>query len=184
MRDASEDSRDITQRLVDEIGSHHFDIDIDEVYDSIVSVFKKITSKSLKLGSNTDQDAALRDVKERVSMVLTHLMAALTPWTREQNGQLLVLSSASSDDALTGTFTSYGGKAAGDVNPVGGLNKVDLKAFLNYYSKYTGKKVFDEMAQFKNVEVVVEASSAHDTDESSPKQLRETSLQLTSHADS
>lgn len=80
-------------------------------------------------------------------MVLSHLMAALSPWTREQNGHLLVLSATSSDDALIGNFTTYGG-SAGDLNPIGGLNNVDLKTFCSFYSKYSGKAVFDEMAKF------------------------------------
>lgn len=57
MKDASEDSQEITQRLVTEISSHHFDIDIDEVFESITSVFKKFTKKEPKLralGGTTD----------------------------------------------------------------------------------------------------------------------------------
>merc|ERR1712156_830254 len=55
------------------------------------------------------------------------------PWATEgddtKGGALLVLGSANVDEALRGYYTKYDCSAA-DVNPIGGINKRDLKAFL------------------------------------------------------
>ena len=46
-------------------------------------------------------------------------------------GGLLVLGSANVDEALAGYYTKYDCSAA-DINPIGGINKRDLKAFLEW----------------------------------------------------
>lgn len=44
---------------------------------------------------------------------------------------LLVLSSANVDEAIRGYFTKYD-CSAGDLNPIGGISKTDLKQFIIY----------------------------------------------------
>jgi len=56
------------------------------------------------------------------------------PWATDGDqttagGALLVLGSANVDEALAGYYTKYDCSAA-DVNPIGGINKSDLKQFL------------------------------------------------------
>ena len=50
---------------------------------------------------------------------------------RDQQGFLLVLGSGNLDETLRGYLTKYDCSSA-DINPIGGINKTDLKRFLIY----------------------------------------------------
>ena len=68
-------------------------------------------------------------------MVMSYFLAQLMPWATDMDpstgGALLVLGSANVDEALRGYYTKYDCSAA-DINPIGGINKRDLKAFLQW----------------------------------------------------
>jgi len=68
-------------------------------------------------------------------MVMAYMLAQLMPWATDDEpttgGGLLVLGSANVDEALRGYYTKYDCSAA-DINPIGGVNKRDLKAFLHW----------------------------------------------------
>jgi NAD+ synthase (glutamine-hydrolysing) len=66
-------------------------------------------------------------------MVVSYLMAQLVPWTNDQKGFLLVLSTSNIAEGLRGYLTKYDCSAA-DINPIGGINKTDIKSFLNYFA--------------------------------------------------
>jgi NAD+ synthase (glutamine-hydrolysing) len=53
---------------------------------------------------------------------------------RQMNGFLLVLGSGNLDETLRGYLTKYDCSSA-DINPIGGINKTDLKNFLKFASK-------------------------------------------------
>jgi NAD+ synthase (glutamine-hydrolysing) len=78
-------------------------------------------------------------------MVISFLMAQLGPWAGKENGFLLVLGSANIAEGLRGYFTKYDCSSA-DINPIGGINKTDLREFLKYWSKETNLPVFEEIA--------------------------------------
>jgi NAD+ synthase (glutamine-hydrolysing) len=65
-------------------------------------------------------------------MVMSFLMAQLVPWTQGGNGFLLVLGTSNIAEGLRGYLTKYDCSSA-DINPIGGINKTDLKAFLHYF---------------------------------------------------
>lgn len=64
-------------------------------------------------------------------MVLAYLFAQLMLWVRNRPGGLLVLGSANVDESLRGYMTKYDCSSA-DINPIGGISKMDLKKFLIY----------------------------------------------------
>merc|ERR1711988_1200115 len=69
-------------------------------------------------------------------MVMAYCMSQLMCWATDAGeapgwGSLLVLGSANVDEALRGYYTKYDCSAA-DINPIGGINKRDLKAFLKW----------------------------------------------------
>jgi len=64
-------------------------------------------------------------------MVLSYLISSLAPWMKDQKGFLLVLASGNLDETLWGYLTKYDCSSA-DINPIGGINKTDLKSFLIY----------------------------------------------------
>ncbi|KAK2708967.1 hypothetical protein QYM36_014557 [Artemia franciscana] len=67
-------------------------------------------------------------------MVLAYLFAQLVLWVRNRPGGLLVLGSANVDEAPRGYMTKYDCSSA-DINPIGGISKMDLKRFLQYASQ-------------------------------------------------
>ena len=147
-------SKETTERsrlIAESIGSHHFDIGIDDVCDAIKDVFAKATTKTPKFvadGGEYAEDLALQNIQARVRMVVSYLMAQLVPWTRDQNGFLLVLSSSNIDEGLRGYLTKYDCSAA-DINPIGGINKSDLNAFLRFFAQRVNIPVFTEVATAK-----------------------------------
>ena len=74
-------------------------------------------------------------VRARSRMVMSFFLAQLMPWATDKDpstgGSLLVLGSANVDEALRGYYTKYDCSAA-DINPIGGINKRDLKTFLSW----------------------------------------------------
>jgi len=78
-------------------------------------------------------------------MVVSFLMAQLVPWTRNENGFLLVLGTSNIAEGLRGYLTKYDCSAA-DINPIGGINKTDLKGFLRFMAKEIDLPVLAEIA--------------------------------------
>ena len=58
-------------------------------------------------------------------------------WTPNRRGGLLVLGSSNVDEALRGYMTKYDCSSA-DINPIGGVSKMDLKKFLAFASAKYG----------------------------------------------
>merc|ERR1712139_731089 len=88
---------------------------------------------------------ALQNIQARSRMVMAYFMAQLIPWSTGGSGGLLVLGSANVDEALRGYYTKYDCSAA-DLNPIGGINKRDLKAFLKWAAQNKGIRVLDDVA--------------------------------------
>lgn len=72
-------------------------------------------------------------------------MAQLGPWAGGENGFLLVLGTSNIAEGLRGYFTKYDCSSA-DINPIGGINKTDLRSFLSYWAKESQQPVFEEIA--------------------------------------
>jgi len=122
------------KNLANDIGCQFFDCEIDEMYESTKNLFQKITGKEPKYesqGGTYAEDVALQNIQARQRMVLSYMMAQLVPWVNEDKGFLLVLGTANLDEGLRGYMTKYDCSSA-DINPIGGINKSDLKLFLGY----------------------------------------------------
>ncbi len=79
-------------------------------------------------------------------MVMSFLMAQLVPWTNNNKGFLLVLGTSNIAEGLRGYLTKYDCSSA-DINPIGGINKTDIKAFLNHFSVIGELPILAEIAQ-------------------------------------
>lgn len=73
----------------------------------------------------------------RLRMVVAFMLAQLILWVRGRPGFLLVLGSANVDETLRGYLTKYDCSAA-DINPIGGISKTDLRAFLRWAAVHLG----------------------------------------------
>lgn len=99
-------------------------------------------------GGTYNEDLALQNIQARVRMVVSYLMAQLVPWTQGNNGFLLVLGTSNICESLRGYMTKYDCSSA-DINPIGGINKSDLKRTLIYLSNELGLPVLAEIAGAK-----------------------------------
>lgn len=164
---ASEYSGDETRAraalLAEQIGSVHTSITIDEITSAIQSTFSAVRVHSGRAedaapirsdpqmeGGTATENLALQNIQARSRMVMAYFMAQLMPWATDPEdnplgGGLLVLGSANVDEALRGYYTKYDCSAA-DVNPIGGINKRDLKAFLQWAAENKGIGVLSRVA--------------------------------------
>ena len=133
---SSSTTRKNSSDLGKEIGSHHLNIDIDKIIDSIKETFvdslgKEFEPKFLSQGGSYVEDIALQNIQARVRMIVSYLLASLVSWTRQRKGYFLVLASGNLDEGITGYLTKYDCSSA-DLNPIGSLSKIRLKKFLEY----------------------------------------------------
>lgn len=131
---SSPSTRDRAGKIAEEIGSWHHNIDISVVVQTFLRVFGAVFGKVPKFAANGGSPAenlALQNVQARVRMVFSYLFAQLTLWAQGRKGSLLVLGSSNVDEALRGYLTKYDCSAA-DINPIGGISKTDLRAFLKW----------------------------------------------------
>lgn len=77
-------------------------------------------------------------------MVIAFMLVSLLPWVRSKPGFLLVLGSANVDEGLRGYLTKYDSSSA-DVNPIGGISKGDLRAFLRWGDLNLGYQTLAEV---------------------------------------
>lgn len=131
---SSEETRKRASDLAEEIGSHHMGITIDTAVSAVLGIFTAVTGKIPKFklhGGTYRENLAMQNVQARLRMVLAYLFAQLIMWARGLPGGLLVLGSANVDESLCGYLTKYDCSSA-DINPIGGISKKDLKAFIFY----------------------------------------------------
>jgi NH3-dependent NAD+ synthetase len=78
-------------------------------------------------------------------MVIGYLFAQLLPTVRQRpgGGSLLVLGSANVDELLRGYLTKYDCSSA-DLNPIGGISKTDLKAFIRWSTTHLELPILDD----------------------------------------
>lgn len=144
-------SKSKAARVASGIGSKHYEVDIQKVFDSFVGCFEQTTGLKPKYesrGGKYEEDLALQNITARSRMVISYLMAQLVPWTRDEKGFMLVLGTANIAEGLRGYFTKYDTSAA-DINPIGGINKSDMKEFLKYFADKVNLPVFREVADAK-----------------------------------
>ncbi|OJD34895.1 glutamine-dependent nad(+) synthetase [Diplodia corticola] len=133
---SSAETRNRAKDLAKDIGAYHTDLDIDSVATALKTLFTTVTGFVPQFrvhgGSNTE-NLALQNIQARIRMVIAYLFAQLLPVVRGRKapGSLLVLGSANVDESLRGYLTKYDCSSA-DINPIGGISKTDLKAFIKW----------------------------------------------------
>ena len=146
---SSEETRNRAKHLAAEIGSHHVDVKIDSVVDSMKELFVKTTGKTPQFSGTIGENIALQNIQARLRMVVAYFFAQLMHWSRDlPNKNLLVLGSSNVDEALRGYYTKYDCSAA-DLNPIGSISKTDLKKFLYYAGTNLGYPTVLEVVKAK-----------------------------------
>ncbi|KAI8909733.1 hypothetical protein EDD86DRAFT_206169 [Gorgonomyces haynaldii] len=137
---SSKETRQRAKDLAKQISSYHIDLNIDGIIDSFIGLLQLVTGKTPKFkvfGGTETENLALQNVQARSRMVVAYLFAQLLLWTRSREGSLLVLGSANVDETLRGYLTKYDCSSA-DLNPIGGISKVDLKEFILHFKNKPG----------------------------------------------
>mmetsp|Transcript_17740 Transcript_17740/g.30170 ORF Transcript_17740/g.30170 Transcript_17740/m.30170 type:complete len:709 (+) Transcript_17740:307-2433(+) len=137
---SSQATNDFAATLGKQIGSYHITVNIDSVIAAILSLFEATTGKRPNYrvhGGTFAENQALQNIQARFRMLFSYMLAQLLPWVRGNKGWLLVLGSGNVDEGLRGYLTKYDCSSA-DLNPIGGISKVDLKKFLYWASTKEG----------------------------------------------
>ncbi|EER13845.1 conserved hypothetical protein, partial [Perkinsus marinus ATCC 50983] len=98
-------TRDLAQRIADQVGSYHKFVMIDKVCDAVEEAFtdyvitdeegkvdEGLIPKYLSQGGTRTTDLALQNIQARSRMVMSFMLAQLLPHARRRGGYLLVLS--------------------------------------------------------------------------------------------
>ena len=146
---SSRETRKRAKRLAEQIGSDHLDINMDGLVSALESLFTRITHRKPKFkveGGSYQENQALQNIQARLRMVLSYLFAQMMPWVRNREGTLLVLGTGNVDEALRGYLTKYD-CSSGDINPIGGISKLDLRRFLKWAEGHLGYPVLGEIVE-------------------------------------
>eukprot|EP00058_Branchiostoma_floridae_P022347 XP_002607837.1 hypothetical protein BRAFLDRAFT_275067 [Branchiostoma floridae] len=148
---ASENSSEVTRNrarlLAEQIGSCHQSIQIDTAVSAVIGIFTAVTAVVPKFkvhGGSPRENLALQNVQARLRMVLAYLFAQLSLWAQGRPGGLLVLGSSNVDESLRGYMTKYDCSSA-DINPIGGISKTDLRAFIRFCVDKFGFTALEEI---------------------------------------
>jgi len=136
-KNSSEETKARAAKVSNEIGAHHLAITIDEITESFMKTWEKVSKVAPKFtvhGGSKTENLALQNIQARSRMALSYFLSGLLLWSQNRKGGLLVLGSANVDEALRGYMTKYDCSSA-DINPIGGISKTDLKRFLLWASK-------------------------------------------------
>lgn len=139
---SSESTKNLASTLAKEVGAWHTSLDIEGVIEAILKVFESVFGSSRRPrfkvnGGTNSENLARQNVQARVRMVLAYLFAQLIPWATGKKGSLLVLGSSNLDESLRGYLTKYDCSSA-DLNPIGGISKIDLRNFLLWAGQKDG----------------------------------------------
>lgn len=130
---SSQATEDFAKGLANSVGNYHLSFKIDGLISAILTIFRTVCGgrePRFKVhGGSFAENQALQNIQARARMLVSYLFAQLLPWVRGNNGFLLVLGSGNVDEGLRGYLTKYDCSSA-DLNPIGGISKVDLKQFL------------------------------------------------------
>ena len=144
---SSRETQKRAKLLAEQIGAYHLNINMDGLVNALQVLFTRITQKTPRFkveGGTYTENQALQNIQARLRMVISYLFAQMMPWTRSRQGTLLVLGTGNVDEALRGYLTKYD-CSSGDINPIGGISKQDLRRFLNWAKDELGYSALSEI---------------------------------------
>lgn len=133
-KNSSRETRQRAKDLSKALNSYHIDLNIDTIVSAVVGVFTAVTSFTphfITQGGSVAEGLSLQNIQSRLRMVLAYFFAQMLPTVRKRphGGSLLVIGSANVDEQLRGYYTKYDCSSA-DLNPIGGISKLDLRSFI------------------------------------------------------
>lgn len=135
-KQSSVETRQRAKDLAEAIGSHHINLDIDDIYEAQKSLITKCLDFEPRFrveGGTGQENIMLQCLQARIRMVTAYEFGQILPTARKRpgGGGLLVISSANVGESLFGYLTKYDA-SSGDINPIGSIDKEDLKRFIGW----------------------------------------------------
>ncbi|KAK8054483.1 glutamine dependent NAD synthetase [Apiospora phragmitis] len=136
---SSAETRKRAKDLAEAIGSYHIDLNIDDVYNAQKALIVNTTGFDPQFkvhGGSYQENITLQCLQARIRMVTAYEFGQILSTTRGRpgGGSLLVLGSANVGESLRGYLTKYDCSSA-DINPIGSIDKSDLKRFIKWAVK-------------------------------------------------
>lgn len=144
---SSRETQKRAKQLAGQIGAYHLNINMDALVTALQKLFIRITRKTPRFkveGGTYTENQALQNIQARLRLVISYLLAQMMPWAHNRPGTLLVLGTGNVDEALRGYLTKYD-CSSGDINPIGGISKRDLRRFLDWAQHNLGYTALAEI---------------------------------------
>ncbi|KAK1493188.1 carbon-nitrogen hydrolase [Colletotrichum cuscutae] len=138
---SSVETRQRARDLAEAIGSYHINLDIDDVYNAQKSLAVTALNFEPRFkveGGTNQENLTLQCIQARIRMVTAYEFGQLLPTARGRpgGGGLLVLGSANVGEYRYPTPCLHPDIiASADINPIGSIDKADLKRFIAWAEK-------------------------------------------------
>ncbi|KAK0635382.1 carbon-nitrogen hydrolase [Bombardia bombarda] len=142
-KQSSRETRQRAKDLSDAIGSYHVNLDIDDVYEAQKKLVVNTINFEPKFrveGGTNQENLTLQCLQARIRMVTAYEFGQILPTARGRPGggkyvyPYISDQSACCVDSLRGYLTKYDCSSA-DINPIGSIDKDDLKRFIAWAEK-------------------------------------------------
>ncbi|GAB1314026.1 hypothetical protein MFIFM68171_04236 [Madurella fahalii] len=129
-KQSSRETRQRAKDLAEAIGSYHVNLDIDDVYEAQKKLVVDTVGFEPKFkveGGTVQENLTLQCLQARIRMVTAYEFGQILPTARKRpgGGSLLVLGSANVGEVFE----------SADINPIGSIDKADLKRFIAWAEK-------------------------------------------------
>jgi NAD+ synthase (glutamine-hydrolysing) len=142
---SSQDTRCRAQRLAQDTGAYHTDMNIDSVYHAEKNLLREYLGYVPEFDGSPAENLALQNIQARIRMVTAYYFAQMLPSTRGRAsaGPLLVLGSAGVEECLRGNLTKHDCSSA-DLSPMGSFSKMEIRTFLHWAQSAFALPILEE----------------------------------------
>ena len=127
-------TKDLSHRLARRLGSNHFDVPIQSIYEAIKNLEESVLGMKLRFegeGGTLREDLALQGVQARTRLVISYLTSQVIPIKYKLKGFLIVMATGNCSEVVRGYYSRYD-NSSGDINVLGSLVKHDVKSILTH----------------------------------------------------
>lgn len=128
-------ARKTATALAARTGATHLDTDFCGIFGAFTSWMKENlpnVPRAKADGGSINEDVILQNLKGRLQMTLSYLLAQLIPTQNGMGGFLLMIGNYNCDQSLLGFTTKYD-TSSGDVNPIGSLNTAEISRIMGWF---------------------------------------------------
>ena len=136
-KNSSNETMRSAKKLSDFIGSKHFEWNIDQEINSIVS---KISKKTEVEYNWEDHDIPLQNIQARVRSPFI--------WFIANTNNFLLLATSNRSELSVG-YSTMDGDSSGSISPIAGLDKIFIKKLLKYLSENYNYRILDLVLNLK-----------------------------------